>query len=194
MGYTSWSASHYKRGRIDRVAEITSNLTTTYGDNAKQTVLKIAQVGSTLYSAVRKTDASGGETVIGVVTATWTKDGEIGAKHVTEFEGPYQIACPESILKLLSPTESELAREWRGKCHAYNAHIKQLRTAPEHAKLTIELVPGVALDYVKRCGKWHLMNEKFLTGIVTNRCASLPLLAEKMKTYKLGVTNFVIVY
>lgn len=27
MGFTSWIASHYKRGRIDRVAEITSNLT-----------------------------------------------------------------------------------------------------------------------------------------------------------------------
>lgn len=124
------------------------------------------------------------------MTATWTKDGEIGAKHVTEFEGPYQIACPESILKLLSPTESEWAREWRRKCHTYNANIKLLRSAPENAELTIELLSGVSLNYVKRCGKWRLMSGK----VVTNRCASLPLLAERMKTDKLGVTNFVIVY
>lgn len=190
MGYTSWIASHYKRGRIDRVAEIISDLTTTYGDNAKQTVLKIAQVGSTLYSAVRKTDASGGDRVIGVVTATWTKDGEIGAKHVTEFEGPYQIACPESILKLLSPTESEWAREWREKCHAYNAHMKELRTAPENAELTINLSPESSLHYVKRGGKWRRMNGK----CITNYYSALPKLAEQMKTDKLGVANFVIVY
>lgn len=37
-------------------------------------------------------------------------------KHISEDMGPVESKCPKSILQILSPTESEYAREWRGRC------------------------------------------------------------------------------
>ena len=39
-----------------------------------------------------------------------------GYKDMVEDTGPYYYNCPERILKLLTPTESKYACEWRAKC------------------------------------------------------------------------------
>ncbi|WP_054697714.1 DUF6927 domain-containing protein [Syntrophomonas palmitatica] len=39
-----------------------------------------------------------------------------GYKEIDESMGPCETECPEKILKLLTPTESEWANEWRKRC------------------------------------------------------------------------------
>lgn len=39
-----------------------------------------------------------------------------GYKDMDETMGPYAYDCPEKILKLLTPTDNEYARNWREKC------------------------------------------------------------------------------
>lgn len=46
-------------------------------------------------------------------------------KAMSEFEGPYYHNCPEKILKLLTPTDSEWANAWREKCWA-NVNFKKV--------------------------------------------------------------------
>ena len=39
-----------------------------------------------------------------------------GYKDINEEMGPYYFNCPERILRLLSPTKNEYAKNWRLKC------------------------------------------------------------------------------
>lgn len=41
-----------------------------------------------------------------------------GYKDQTESMGPYDCDCPVSILDLLTPTDSDYAKEWRERCRA----------------------------------------------------------------------------
>jgi len=43
-----------------------------------------------------------------------------GYKVIEETCGPVERKCPESILKLLTPTKSRWANEWRNTCHEHN--------------------------------------------------------------------------
>ena len=52
--------------------------------------------------------------------------------------GPYQYDCPESILKLLTPTESKWANEWRAKCREYRKKAKELKALPMGSKIIIK--------------------------------------------------------
>ena len=52
---------------------------------------------------------------------------EIGYKAQDETMGPLDCECPESILKVLSPTDNEWANEWRAKCRAKNERDKKLK-------------------------------------------------------------------
>lgn len=42
-------------------------------------------------------------------------------KVIHETCGPCESKCPNRILNLLSPTDSEWANEWRMRCREYNA-------------------------------------------------------------------------
>lgn len=46
-------------------------------------------------------------------------------KSMSEHDGPYYYNCPEKILKLLTPTDSEWANNWREKCWA-NVNFKKV--------------------------------------------------------------------
>lgn len=49
------------------------------------------------------------------------RDGYIfGYKDMDETMGPYECDCPEVILDLLTPTQSDNARQWRDNCRAAN--------------------------------------------------------------------------
>lgn len=41
-----------------------------------------------------------------------------GYKDMTESMGPCESECPEAILDLLTPTDSQYANEWRARCRA----------------------------------------------------------------------------
>lgn len=77
-------------------------------------------VGSTYYAALRVTDKETGNVeIVGEVVLTHTNSREyfnFGMKAVSETMGPAEDRCPASILKLLSPTDSEWANEWRERC------------------------------------------------------------------------------
>ena len=133
MGWTSYHATHYKNGKVDRKAEcdayFTEGLNRGYYD-----ILKSSMVGSVYYAAVRplqrySKDDVGNEIivdiptneqrVIGVVflTSTDSKDYfNFSYKDMGETVGPCYYDCPKGILNLLTPTDSEWANNWRTKC------------------------------------------------------------------------------
>ena len=56
-----------------------------------------------------------------VVILTSSTKSERAWKQIPETMGPTEAACPESILRLLSPPENDHAAEWRERCRAYNS-------------------------------------------------------------------------
>lgn len=114
MGWTSYNANYYKNGKVDRVAEIKSH----FEQNENYNVLKASSVGSTIYLAVERI-VNEEKVVFAAVylTSINMKDYyNFSYKDMDETVGPCQRECPESILKLLTPTDNELANEWRNDC------------------------------------------------------------------------------
>ena len=134
MGWTSYHATHYKNGRVDRKAECDAYFMEGL-NRGHFNVLKSAMVGSTYYAAVSPLKRGGAEdengkriyvdipeserVVFGVVflTSTDIKDYyNFAYKDMDETCGPYKYDCPKGILDLLTPTENEYANEWRRCC------------------------------------------------------------------------------
>ena len=127
MGWTSYNASFYKNGRVDRLSECRAE----FGKDSKwATIVKDAMVGSTYYAAMRL--SKNGE-IFGLVVLTsvskniWSD--EFYYKEMDETGCPCQIDCPINILKLLSPTNNESALQWRAKCYDNAAKNKLLKSA-----------------------------------------------------------------
>ena len=128
MGWTSYLPTHYKNGRVDRKAEIDEKYTqkeglSSYGYLCGLRVLKSQMVGSVYYGAIEVTDSrkdSVSKEVVGVVVLTSCSNGEFYYKEIDETMGPAENKCPMSILKLLTPTQSDYAKEWRKRCEEYN--------------------------------------------------------------------------
>lgn len=139
MGWTEYRATHYNKYGIDRRAECRAY----FERNEKWgTLLKDAMVGSTWYGAVKLTET--GE-VFAAVFLTSTRDGtEFAYKDMSDSMGPCQYDCPESILKLLSPTDNKFALEWREKCRQRQELKKKLNKAK-----VIELTYGYDTKYNK---------------------------------------------
>jgi len=120
MGTTFCRAKHWKsNGQIDRKAEVMA-----YIDNTNFKVLQCSLVGSIAYMAVQ--DNSNGN-IFGVVAKTYVDKFDFGIKLMEDNEHPYYYDCPVSILKKLTPTDSNNARQWRDKCWSnYNAKKKKV--------------------------------------------------------------------
>ena len=117
MGWTSYNATYYKNGKVDRKAEIDAMWNN--DSSHRYEVLKSRMVGSTYYGAIKVTPENEDPFVFAAVwlTSTNMKDYyNFAYKDMDESVGPYYYDCPANILKLLSPTESERANEWRSKC------------------------------------------------------------------------------
>lgn len=132
MGWTSYHATHYKNGKVDRKAECDAyfmeDLNRGFYD-----VLKSSMVGSTYYAAVKPLKKYKNidtkeivdipkeeQRVFGVVFLTSVDNKDyfnFAYKDMDETCGPGQCDCPKSILNLLSPTESKWANEWRQACY-----------------------------------------------------------------------------
>ena len=134
MGWTSYHATHYKNGKVDRKAECDAYFMEGLNRNHFN-VLKSSMVGSTYYAAVSPLKRSNGkddngnyiyvdipeseQEVIGVVflTSTDSKDYyNFSYKNLDETCGPHRYDCPKGILDLLTPTENEYALAWRKAC------------------------------------------------------------------------------
>jgi hypothetical protein len=67
-------------------------------------------------------------------------------KDMSEDMGPAEASCPASILRLLSPTDSEWANEWREKCRK---HIDEKKNPNALSNLPV----GTVIQYVRRSGE-----------------------------------------
>lgn len=136
MGWTSYHATHYKKGTIDRKAECDAYFLE--GLNAGYyRVVKSAVVGSVYYGAIEALKRYGkpGEDgkrpieeipenerrIFGVVLLTSTDSRNyfnFAYKDISEDMGPAEDRCPASVLNALSPTDNEQALAWRERCRA----------------------------------------------------------------------------
>ena len=146
MGWTSYRATYYKNGKIDRKAECDAYFMEGL-NRGHYKVLKSAMVGSTYYAAVQAILKSAGKDengeykyepipenerrTFGVVflTSTDRKDYfNFAYKDMDESCGPCQCDCPKGILDLLSPTDNEWALNWRKACYENIAKKKNPNT------------------------------------------------------------------
>lgn len=100
-------------------------------------VLKDSFVGSTYYAAVRNKENN---VVFAIVMLTSIDNSDyfnFNYKLMDETEGPYQFSCPKSILKLLTPTEHEIANEWRISCFNYHKNKSFLEKCPCGTKIKV---------------------------------------------------------
>lgn len=135
MGWTSYHATYYKKGTVDRKAECDAYWMEGL-NRGHFNVLKSSMVGSVYYGAIEslkkfvKKDNDGKSIyedipkeerkVFGVVflTSVDMKDYfNFYYKDMDETMMPCYYNCPKSILKLLSDTDNENALEWRSLCY-----------------------------------------------------------------------------
>lgn len=99
-------------------------------DLAKARVLDSAMVGTTVYAAIELTVKKTGEKRVrgAVILTDYDKrDGCFLTKHMSEDMGPNYWECPKRILKLLTPTDSEWANQWRENCYKQLAKMAERR-------------------------------------------------------------------
>lgn len=136
---------HHEDAPYDRRSIVRSEISDRYE------VLKDTVVGTTYYGAL-KDKATGEVHALVVLTAIHKEDSyNFGMKWMDETVGPYACDCPESILKLLSPTDNEWANRWRADCRAKRQARKAnvLLNAPLGAKLRVTLWNGEERTVVK---------------------------------------------
>ena len=119
MGWTYYNSTHLKpNGEVDRKKEMDSEFGNDY------TVLKSVMIGTTYYAAVKK-EATGEVFGYVALTSSDKRDGyNFGYKGMDETAGPNESKCPQSILKLLTETDYEYAKEWRERCRRYHQDKK----------------------------------------------------------------------
>ena len=101
-------------------------------ETRKSVVLDIAIVKlRTAYLAVETTIKETGDRKVwaGVVLLGYAPNDhfDLGYKDMDETMGPCETECPERILDLLTPTDSQWANEWREKCRGNLAARAKLR-------------------------------------------------------------------
>lgn len=126
MGWTSYFATHYKNGKLDKKAELDEEFS-----SHNQKILKSQMVGSTYFAAIQNEFTK--ETWAAIIL-TRTQNGEFFYKDMDETVGPYNYNCPKAILKVLSPTENKLANEWREKCYEYHKQQAEKKNAFSYRK------------------------------------------------------------
>lgn len=159
MGWTSYHATHYKNGRVDRKAECDAYFMEGLNKGYYE-VLKSSMVGSTYYAAVKpikqySEDINGNKIVVDIpleaqqvfgivfLTQVDTKDYyNFSYKDMDETMGPCYYDCPKSILDLLSPTDNEYANNWRTQCReqiAKKNNPNALNKLPEGTVIKVTL-------------------------------------------------------
>jgi len=163
MGWTGIQATHFKNGQIDRKREMDERWTQTEHDGYPQlTVLKSSMVGTVYYAAVEIKRNGKVEKVFGTTALTSTLKHnawyyEFCYKDIDETMGPCDCKCPQSILKLLTPTENEYAIAWRKRCEEYHANKKTEVTPgslPIGTKIRFKFSDGREFEAVKMASRY----------------------------------------
>jgi hypothetical protein len=143
MGWTSYHATHYKNGKVDRKAECDAYFMEGL-DEGHFRVEKSAMVGSVYYAAITRLAnpaedwsfenrkwielPANEQYTFGVVFLTSVDENDyynFSYKDMDETMGPCYYDCPTGILKLLSPTDKEYAIKWRNECIKRKEQKKQ---------------------------------------------------------------------
>lgn len=149
MGWTSYDADIYgMNGKVDRnkIKTILDDQVTWTDGNGSRKPIKSALVGNTYYAAVEHIQPDGNRRVWCAVTLFKTHKnssayyGNFSYKDMSEDMGPYEHKCPVGILKLLTETEYESAKEWRDWCWKYHAEQKEKRNKPSLGSLPLGTV------------------------------------------------------
>lgn len=124
MGWT-W----FNKSSDISAAEWFKDLYNLEGNGERYEVLDVAIVRlRTLYAAVKIKET--GEVWAAVYLLGYAPNDyyNFGYKDMDETMGPNESECPERILKLLTPTDSKWANEWRERCWQ---NIKRRKSKPK---------------------------------------------------------------
>lgn len=126
----------------------------------RYTVLDSAIVAlRTYYAAVERIDGTTGERTVwaAVILLDFVphQGYDIGYKDMDESMGPCEAECPERILALLTPTDSEYANDWRKRCWAKITARKARPTIQPGLRLTLYGKHYEVLErYRNKRGQW----------------------------------------
>jgi hypothetical protein len=104
------------------------------GEHRTYRVLGAARVSNTVYMAVKSTDKATDQSYVfaAVVLISNTQKDGFGYKDMDESVGPCECACPDRIMRLLSPIADipnpGYAADWRARVAAQKTAAVQLRT------------------------------------------------------------------
>ena len=146
-------------------------------------VVKDALVGTTYYAALRSKETGEVHALVILTRIHPHEYCNFGMKWVDETMGPTQCDCPESILKLLSPTDSKYALEWREACRQTRREKKEkpLLKAPIGSRLRVTLHNGETREVIKRAPayqfkSWWLSVVGAMSYVPRNRVQSAEII------------------
>ena len=83
-------------------------------------------------------------------------ESELCYKDIDETMMPYCFDCPQKILKQLTPTDNEYAKQWRSLCEQWQYRKLLLRkcrqtddTLPSEEKMIVMIWNYFMMDYIK---------------------------------------------
>lgn len=158
MGWTSYHATHYKNGKVDRKAECDAYFLEGL-NRGHYEVIKSVMRGAIYYAAVKHLvkyvgrDENGksiyeplseeDQITFAAVFVTSVDNNDyynFSYKDMEESMGPCYYDCPVSILNVLSPTDSEFANNWREACRQKaKGASKLLRNLPVGARIKVTM-------------------------------------------------------
>lgn len=130
-----WKSMYTGFGSKDSKA-IKEFLLNEWNRDKKFEALDYSRKGNVVYMAVKHLDTN---EVFATVTLISFENGEFFWKDMDETCGPGQVECPQRILKLLTPTEYEYAKNWRKKCWEF--HEKNCTGAKKYQHGDILIFP-----------------------------------------------------
>jgi hypothetical protein len=119
MGWLFYNSTNLlPNGEVERKKEIDEGFSDGY------TVLKSSIVGTVYYGAIKNNTTGDVFGYVCLTSSDKRRGYNFGYKSMDETCGPNESKCPLSILKLLTPTDSKWANEWRERCRNYHEQKK----------------------------------------------------------------------
>ena len=124
----------YRHDPIDNPVAYLTDQYTHDGEHRTYRVLAAARVTNTVYMAVKITEKTTGKSYVlaAVIMISNTRKHGFGYKDMDETVGPCESACPDRIMRLLSPIEDipnpSYAVDWRARVVAHKKTVAELRT------------------------------------------------------------------
>jgi hypothetical protein len=123
----------YKHEPIDDPVEYLIHRYTHDGERRRHQVLAAARVANTVYMAIKDTDKTTGTFFVSaaVILISNTRAHGFGYKDMDETMGPCACACPDRIMRLLSPVgdlpNPTHAADWRARVAAHKQAAAAVR-------------------------------------------------------------------